>query len=81
MFAFGMVAVQAFNGAGDTTTPMLVNLGSFWLFKIPCAYLLARVAGWGPRGVFLAITVAYTVQSVVAAALFHRGGWQKTKKI
>lgn len=77
MFAFGMVAVQAFNGAGDTTTPMLVNLASFWLFKIPCAYFLAQVAGWGPRGVFLAITLAYSVQSLVAAWLFRRGKWQK----
>lgn len=79
MFAFGMVAVQAFNGAGDTTTPMLVNLASFWFFKLPCAYVLAKVIGMGPRGVFLSITVAYTVQSVTAGALFHRGRWQKTK--
>ena len=71
--------VQAFNGAGDTTTPMVVNLASFWLFKIPCALFLAKVVGMGPRGVFLAITAAYTVQSVVAGALFHRGGWQKKR--
>ncbi len=79
VFAIGMVLVQAFNGAGDTTTPMLVNLGSFWLFKIPFALVLAQVAGMGPRGVFLAITAAYTVQSVIAGALFRRGGWQKRK--
>lgn len=77
VFAFGMVAVQAFNGAGDTLTPMLVNVAAFWLFKIPCALFLSKVLGMGPRGVFLAITVAYTVQSVVAGALFHRGGWEK----
>jgi putative MATE family efflux protein len=79
VFAFGMVAVQAFNGAGDTTTPMLVNVGSFWLFKIPCALVLAKVAGLGPRGVFLAITAAYSVQSIVAGVLFHRGKWQTRK--
>jgi Na+-driven multidrug efflux pump len=74
-----MVAVQAFNGAGDTTTPMVVNLASFWFFKIPCALLLAKLVGLGPRGVFLAITAAYTVQSVVAGTLFRRGGWEKKK--
>ncbi len=79
VFAFGMVAVQAFNGAGDTTTPMIVNLASFWFFKLPCALILAKVVGMGPRGVFLSITMAYTVQSCVAGALFHRGRWQKTK--
>ena len=76
-FAFGMVAIQAFNGAGDTTTPMLINLASFWLFKLPCAYVLAKLVGMGPRGAFLAITAAYTVQSVVAGVLFRRGGWER----
>jgi Na+-driven multidrug efflux pump len=69
--------VQAFNGAGDTTTPMLVNLASFWCFKIPAAYLLAKVVGLGPRGVFLAITAAYAVQSVTAGLLFRRGRWRR----
>lgn len=77
VFAFGMVSVQAFNGAGDTTTPMLVNLGSFWFFKIPMAWLLSKPLGMGPHGVFLAITFAYAVQSATAMALFRRGKWRK----
>jgi putative MATE family efflux protein len=80
MFAFGMVMVQAFNGAGDTVTPMLINLGCFWFLKLPVAYVLATVVGLGPRGVFLAITIAYSVQAVVSWALFRRGKWQ-TKSI
>ena len=79
VFAFGMVAVQAFNGAGDTTTPMWVNLASFWFFKIPCAYVLAKVVGLGPRGAFLAITMAYAVQSIASGVLFRRGGWEKRR--
>ncbi len=79
VFAYGMVAVQAFNGAGDTTTPMLLNLVSFWFFKIPFAYVLAKVFGMGPRGVFVAITSAYALQSIVAALLFRRGKWATTK--
>jgi putative MATE family efflux protein len=79
VFAYGMVNVQAFNGAGDTVTPMLVNLGSFWFFKIPLAYTLATVVGLGPHGVFLAITAAYSVQAIVSTILFRRGSWQKRK--
>lgn len=75
-FAYGMVAIQAFNGAGDTRTPMLVNVGSFWLFKIPLAYVLAVTAGMGPPGVFVAISAAYSLQSLVAAWLFRRGRWR-----
>ncbi len=75
-FSFGMVVVQAFNGAGDTVTPMLLNLGSFWFFKIPLAWFLAHVLGMGPRGVFLAVTAAYTVQAVGGGLLFRRGRWR-----
>ena len=79
-FGFGMVAVQAFNGAGDTLTPMLLNVGSFWFFKIPLAYVLAKVVGMGPRGVFIAVTAAYTLQGIVGGVLFRRGRW-KTRRI
>src|SRR5215475_4443852 len=58
-YAWGMVLTQAFNGAGDTFTPTLINLFCFWLFEIPLAWTLALKAGAGPRGVFLAIMVAF----------------------
>ncbi|HVH47478.1 MAG TPA: MATE family efflux transporter [Labilithrix sp.] len=80
VFAHGMVTVQAFNGAGDTVTPMLVNLGAFWCFKLPLAWTLSNVAGLGPRGIFVAITAAYGSQALVSWALFRRGRWQ-TKAI
>ena len=78
-FGYGMVAVQAFNGAGDTITPMLINLACFWAVKIPLAYLLANVVGLGPRGVFLAIAGAYSLQAVIAGVLFRRGTWKSVR--
>ena len=78
-YAYGMVAIQAFNGAGATTTPMVVNLVSFWGFKIPLAWALATHAGLGPRGVFVAITAAYSLQALVAGMLFRRGRWKEAK--
>ena len=76
----GMVLTQSFNGAGDTWTPTFINLFVFWLWEIPLAWWLAVPAGFGPRGVFIALTIAYSTLAVVSAVLFRRGTW-KTKKV
>ena len=75
-FAWGMVLTQSFNGAGDTWTPTLINLGCFWVLEIPLAWLLAEWAGAGPAGVFWAITAAFSMVAVVSAILFRRGTWK-----
>ena len=79
-YAVGMVLTQSFNGAGDTRTPTLINLGVFWLWEIPLAWWLSVHAGYGPRGVFIALTVAYSTLAVVSAVLFKRGRW-KTQRV
>jgi putative MATE family efflux protein len=75
-YAWGMVMVQAFNGAGDTATPTVVNLFCYWLLQIPLAWGLARGLGLGPLGVFLAITIAESVLAVVGIVCFRRGTWK-----
>jgi putative MATE family efflux protein len=79
-FAYGGVVTQAFNGAGDTWTPTKINLGVFWVFEIPFAWFVATQTGAGYRGVFIAVTAAYSVLAVVSAALFRRGRW-KAKRV
>ncbi len=76
-YAWGMVMVQAFNGAGDTRTPTLVNLGCYWMFQIPLAYVLAVVLNWGPQGVFTAIPSAETALAITSLILFRNGKWKK----
>jgi putative MATE family efflux protein len=78
-YAWGMVMEQAFNGAGDTVTPTWVNLGCYWMFQIPLAWYLARVAGLGPRGVYLAICIAESMLAVVSMILFRRGRWKAVR--
>jgi len=75
-YAAGYVLTQSFNGAGDTWTPTLINLGCFWLFEIPLAFVLGRTLALGPPGVFWAMAIAFSVMSIVAALLFRRGRWK-----
>jgi putative MATE family efflux protein len=75
-YAWGMVLVQAFNGAGDTVTPTWINVGCYWLFQIPLALGLSRGLGYGPLGVFLAITLAESLLAVAGLLAFRRGAWK-----
>jgi putative MATE family efflux protein len=79
-YAYGMVVVQAFNGAGDTLTPTLINLFCFWMLQIPLAYSLAVQFQFEYTGVFSAILIAETIMALTAIYLFRRGKW-KTQSI
>ncbi len=79
-YGLGMVMIQSFNGAGDTSTPTWINFFCFWLLEIPLAYSLALVMGFREYGVFFAILSAETVMTILAVTLFVRGKW-KLKKV
>ncbi len=78
-YAYGMVMLQAFNGAGDTITPTIVNLFGFWLLEIPLAYWLAIPWRMHSNGVFWAIVIAEGAIAGASAILFKRGKWKRQK--
>ncbi|MGA7645748.1 MAG: MATE family efflux transporter, partial [Terriglobales bacterium] len=79
-YAYGMVMLQAFNGAGDTVTPTIVNFFGFWMLEIPLAYWLAIPMGLRSKGAYIAIVIAEGSIAAASALLFKRGKW-KTQKI
>ncbi len=78
-YAYFMVMMQAFNGAGDTITPTIVNFFGFWLFEIPLAYVLAITLNMRSNGVFFSIAIAESSMAVASAILFKQGKWRKQK--
>ncbi|HSC38693.1 MAG TPA: MATE family efflux transporter, partial [Chitinophagaceae bacterium] len=78
-YGVGMVMNNAFNGAGDTRTPTMLNFIGFWLFQVPVAYTMSTLLHWGPLGVFIAIPLAETGISISAYILFKRGRWKTVK--
>jgi len=74
--AFGMVIVQAFNGAGDTRTPMLINLGVYWGFQLAFASYLTSTS-LGARGVFWSVMVSELLLTVISVIVFRQGKWKR----
>ena len=78
-YAYGMVVIQAFNGAGDTRTPTVINFFCFWLFQLPFAYVAALVFDWGVMGVLIAITLAEALIAVIGVWWFRKGNWKSVQ--
>lgn len=78
-YGYGMVVINAFNGAGDTRTPTIINFFCFWIYQLPFAYLAAFSFGWGPTGVFVAITTAEALIAIIAVIWFKKGSWKTVR--
>jgi len=78
-YSYGMVVTQSFNGAGDTFTPTILSVFGFWLFQIPVAYLLAKTAGFGPKGVYFAIVISESLMAIAGIVIFRKGKWKEIK--
>lgn len=78
-YAYGMVIGQAFNGAGDTRTPTIINLVCFWLIQLPMAYFLAKQSSLGTSGVFISIAGSFSLLAVISIVIFRRGRWKTVR--
>jgi Na+-driven multidrug efflux pump len=78
-YGYGMALTAAFNGAGDTRTPTLINLVSLWLLEVPLAWVLANPLGFGPTGAFIALCVGFSTMCFLSVWIFRQGRWKTAR--
>lgn len=77
-YSIGMVMVQAINGAGDTYTPILINIFCFILMEVPLAYFLS-LTSLMEKGVYWSVFISETILTLLATLVFVRGKWKNRK--
>ena len=66
------VATGALRGAGDTRTPMLCHLLSYWLIGLPLGYGLCFVVGWRAVGLWTGLCIALILIGLVLLVVWAR---------
>jgi putative MATE family efflux protein len=79
-FAICVTLTMTLQGAGDTRTPLVINLIGFGLIRIPLALLLTGSRfDLGVQGAWLAMIVDLLVRSALVHWRFHAGHWLTVK--
>ncbi len=66
-------------GAGDTLSPMVVNLAALWLVQLPLAWLLSSIVGLGPRGIWWGLIAGWGLQAALMVRRYRAARWQTTR--
>ncbi|HBY59021.1 MAG TPA: MATE family efflux transporter [Solibacterales bacterium] len=80
-----VVTTGALRGAGETRTPMLMNLVGHWLIGLPMGYALAFPFGLGVHGLWVGLSLGLIVVGAVLLAVWagraRRGVWHTVENL
>jgi multidrug resistance protein, MATE family len=62
----------ALRGLSDTAFPATVSLVAYWVIALPVGWWLARLAGWGPSGVWMGFVIALAGAATALLIRFWR---------
>lgn len=74
--ALSLILGGGLQGAGDTKGTMKVIITGMWVIRLPLAFVLAFVLGYGAPGVWIAMLVSMIVQGTLMALRFYKGDWK-----
>ena len=64
-------------GAGETRSPLYISIFGLWIFRIPLAYFLGVILGWGAIGAWTAMTIDTFVRGGLYVYQFKKGKWKE----
>jgi putative MATE family efflux protein len=67
----------ALRGAGDTVTPLWTAAVGNWAFRVPFAFLFAKVLGWEVIWVWSVLILDHVARALCMLWAFHRGSWRR----
>jgi MATE family multidrug resistance protein len=73
--AFGIILGGGLGGAGDTRSVMIRIAGSVWLVRLPLAYLLVVVFGFGAAAVWWSMNISQFVQAFFMYQRYSKRKW------
>jgi putative MATE family efflux protein len=77
--AISVILAGCLMGAGDTKGTMLVIVSALWIVRLPLAYILAVVAGYGALGVWLSMIISMFFQGIAMIVRYRSGRWKDIK--
>jgi putative MATE family efflux protein len=77
-FAVNSVYDAAQTGAGDTVSPMAINLVALWLVQVPLACLLPLAFDLGANGIWLALVIGWFAQAALKIWRYRQGHWKRS---
>ena len=73
--AFGIILGGGLSGAGDTRSVMIRVAGSVWFIRLPLAYLLVVILGFGAAAVWWSMNISQFVQCWFLYRRFAKKSW------
>jgi MATE family multidrug resistance protein len=71
------VATGVLRGAGETRTPMIVNVIGHWVLGLPNGYTLCFRSGWGVVGLWIGLSVGLVFTALVLTGVW----WRRTREL
>ena len=75
--ALSLVLGGGLQGAGDTRGTMWVIIICMWIIRLPLAFFLALILGYGAVGVWAAMITSMICQGMLMSRRFHQGKWKE----